>query len=152
MLFRSGSGVSILSSGTGFTVRDKRPLLLTFASGYTPATGTTADDVVLRLPESFADGSTSVNWIPRRAFIRTETFSTGSTLINLQYSAGIGTFTSTNLLGGAGLSVGGAGIAESYSSNFTAATLASGTKLRVNFSSINASHSDFLIYLQLEEL
>jgi hypothetical protein len=30
--------------------------------------------------------------------------------------------------------------------------LASGTKLRVNFSSINAAHSDLLIYLQLEEL
>ncbi len=150
--FIQGTGTSLLVSGTGVTIRNRRPLLLTFASGYTPATGTTADDVVLRLPESFTDGTTSVSWVPRRAFIRTETFSTGSTLINLQYSAGVGTFTSTNLIGGAGLSVGGAGIAESSTTNFTAATLTSGTKLRVNFSSINASHSDFLIYLQLEEL
>lgn len=150
--FIQGTGTSLLVSGTGVTIRNKRPLLLTFASGYTPATGTTADDVVLRLPESFTDGTTSVTWVPRKAFIRTETFSTGSTLINLQYSAGVGTFTSTNLIGGAGLSVGGAGIAESSTTNFTASTLTSGTKLRVNFSSINASHSDFLIYLQLEEL
>jgi len=150
--FIQGTGTSLLVSGTGVTIRNKRPLLLTFSSGYTPATGTTADAVVLRLPESFTDGLTSVTWVPRRAFIRTETFSTGSTLINLQYSAGIGTFTSTNLIGGAGLSVGGAGIAESSSTNFTASTLTSGTKLRVNFSSINASHSSFLIYLQLEEL
>jgi hypothetical protein len=57
-----------------------------------------------------------------------------------------------NLIGGAGLSVGGASIGESSTTNFTAATLASGTKLRVNFSSINAAHSDLLIYLQLEEL
>lgn len=150
--FIQGTGTSLLVSGTGVTIRNRRPLLLTFASGYTPATGTTADDVILRLPESFSDGTTSVTWVPRRAFMRTETFSTGSTLINIQYSAGVGTFVSTNLIGGAGLSVGGAGIAESSSTNFTAATLSSGTKLRVNFSSINASHSDFLIYLQLEEL
>lgn len=150
--FIQGTGTSLLVSGTGVTIRNRRPLLLTFASGYTPATGTTADDVILRLPESFSDGTTSVTWVPRRAFMRTETFSTGSTLINIQYSAGVGTFVSTNLIGGAGLSVGGAGIAESSSTNFTAATLTSGTKLRVNFSSINASHSDFLIYLQLEEL
>ena len=150
--FIQGTGTSLLVSGTGVTIRNKRPLLLTFASGYTPATGTTADDVVLRLPESFTDGTTSVTWVPRKAFIRTETFSTGSTLINLQYSAGVGTFTSTNLIGGAGLSVGGAGIAESSTTNFTASTLTSGTKLRVNFSSINAAHTDFLIYLQLEEL
>ena len=150
--FIQGTGTSLLVSGTGVTIRNKRPLLLTFASGYTPATGTTADDVVLRLPESFSDGTTSVTWVPKKAFIRTETFSTGSTLINLQYSAGVGTFTSTNLIGGAGLSVGGAGIAESSTTNFTASTLTSGTKLRVNFSTINASHSDFLIYLQLEEL
>lgn len=150
--FIQGTGTSLLVSGTGVTIRNRRPLLLTFSSGFTPATGTTADSVVLRLPESFTDGTTSVSWVPRRAFIRTETFSTGSTLINLQYSAGVGTFTSTNLIGGAGLSVGGAGIAESSTTNFTASTLASGTKLRVNFSSINASHSSFLIYLQLEEL
>lgn len=150
--FIQGTGTSLLVSGTGVTIRNKRPLLLTFSSGFTPATGTTADSVVLRLPESFTDGTTSVSWVPRKAFIRTETFSAGSTLINLQYSAGIGTFTSTNLIGGAGLSVGGAGIAESSSTNFTASTLTSGTKLRVNFSSINASHSSFLIYLQLEEL
>jgi len=150
--FIQGTGTSLLVSGTGLTIRAKRPLLLTFASGYTPATGTTADAVVLRLPESFTDGTSSVTWVPRKAFIRTETFSTGLTLINLQYSAGIGTFTSTNLIGGAGLSVGGAGIAESSSTNFSASTLTSGTKLRVNFSSINASHSSFLIYLQLEEL
>jgi len=150
--FIQGTGTSLLVSGTGVTIRNKRPLLLTFASGFTPATGTTADSVVLRLPESFTDGTTSVSWVPRKAFIRTETFSAGSTLINMQYSSGTGVFTSTNLIGGAGLSVGGAGIAESSTINFTAATLASGTKLRVNFSSINASHSNFLIYLQLEEL
>ena len=150
--FIQGTGTSLLVSGTGVTIRNRRPLLLTFASGYTPATGTTADDVVLRLPESFTDGTTSVSWVPRRAFIRTETFSAGSTLINLQYSTGTGVFTSVNLIGGAGLSVGGASIGESSTTNFTAATLASGTKLRVNFSSINAAHSDLLIYLQLEEL
>ena len=150
--FIQGTGTSLLVSGTGVTIRNRRPLLLTFASGYTPATGTTADDVVLRLPESFTDGTTSVSWVPRRAFIRTETFSAGSTLINLQYSTGTGVFTSVNLIGGAGLSVGGAGIAESSTTNFTATTLTSGTKLRVNFSSINAAHSDLLIYLQLEEL
>ena len=150
--FIQGTGTSLLVSGTGVTIRNRRPLLLTFASGYTPATGTTADDVVLRLPESFTDGTTSVSWVPRRAFIRTETFSAGSTLINLQYSTGTGVFTSVNLIGGAGLSVGGASIGESSTTNFTAATLASGTKLRVNFSSINAAHTDLLIYLQLEEL
>ena len=108
------AGWNLVKQGTGGRAgRVQVETLVAMGSMY--GDGTTADDVVLRLPESFADGTTSVTWVPRKAFIRTETFSTGSTLINLQYSAGIGTFTSTNLIGGAGLSVGGAGIAESCS-------------------------------------
>ena len=151
----AGVGLTTTVAGaitTSGTIRARRPLLLTFASGYTPATGTTGDDVVLRLPEAFEDGSTSVNWVPRRAFMRTETPVAGATRIHIEYSAGVGTFSPTNLTSGVGLTIGTAGIAETFATAFSTSTLASGTKLRVNFQTINASHTDLLIYLQLEEL
>lgn len=147
----SGSGVSIISSGTGVTVRNKTPLMITLAAGYTPAIGTTADDVILRLPESFEDGSSSVNWVPKRAFMRTETPFSGVTLLNIEYYSGVGTFSPTNLLSGAGISLGVSGIAETASTNFSVSSLSSGTKLRMNFSQINSQHTDFLIYVQFQE-
>ena len=151
----AGVGLTTLVTGaitTSGTIRARRPLLLTFASGYTPATGTTGDDVVLRLPEAFEDGNTSVNWVPRRAFMRTETPVAGATRIHIEYSAGVGTFAPTNLTSGVGLTIGTGGIAETFATSFSTSSLASGTKLRVNFQTINASHTDLLIYLQLEEL
>lgn len=147
----SGSGISVLTTGTGVTVRNKTPLIITLAAGYTPAIGTTADDVVLRLPESFEDGSSSVNWIPKRAFMRTETPFSGVTLLNIEYYSGVGTFSPTNLLSGAGISLGVSGIAETASTNFSASTLPSGTKLRMYFSQINSQHTDLLIYVQFQE-
>ena len=147
----SGSGISVLTTGTGVTVRNKTPLIITLAAGYTPAIGTTADDVVLRLPESFEDGSSSVNWIPKRAFMRTETPFSGVTLLNIEYYSGVGTFSPTNLLSGAGISLGVSGIAETASTNFSASTFPSGTKLRMNFSQINSQHTDLLIYVQFQE-
>ena len=147
----SGSGVSVITTGFGVTVRNKTPLIITLAAGYTPAIGTTADDVVLRLPESFEDGSSSVNWIPKRAFMRTETPFSGVTLLNIEYFSGVGTFSPTNLLSGAGISLGVSGIAETASTNFSASTFPSGTKLRMNFSQINSQHTDLLIYVQFQE-
>ena len=147
----SGSGISVLTTGTGVTVRNKTPLIITLAAGYTPAIGTTADDVVLRLPESFEDGSSSVNWIPKRAFMRTETPFSGVTLLNIEYYSGVGTFSPTNLLSGAGISLGVSGIAETASTNFSASTFPAGTKLRMNFSQINSQHTDLLIYVQFQE-
>lgn len=147
----SGSGVSVITTGFGVTVRNKTPLMITLAAGYTPSIGTTADDVILRLPESFEDGSSSVNWIPKRAFMRTETPFSGVTLLNIEYYSGVGTFSPTNLLSGAGISLGVSGIAETASTNFSASSFPSGTKLRMNFSQINSQHTDLLIYVQFQE-
>lgn len=144
------TGTTITTTGT---IRAKRPLLITFASGYTPATGTTADDVVFRIPKDANDGTTDITYFPREAFIRTEVTSAGSTRIQIEKYTGTAVFAASSIISGAGLSVGGAGIAESRSTSFAAAgaALTSGDKLRVNFQAINSGHSDFLITLLLEE-
>lgn len=144
------TGTTITTTGT---IRAKRPLLITFASGYTPATGTTADDVVFRIPKDANDGTTDITYFTREAFIRSETTSAGATRIQIEKYTGTGVFAATSIISGVGLSVGGAGIAESRSLSFAAAgtALTSGDKLRVNFQAINSAHSDLLITLLLEE-
>jgi hypothetical protein len=144
------TGTTITTTGT---IRAKRPLLITFASGYTPATGTTADDVVFRIPKDANDGTTDITYFTREAFIRSETTTAGSTRIQIEKYTGTGVFAATSIISGAGLSVGGAGIAESRSTSFAAAgtALTTGDKLRVNFQAISSAHTDLLITLLLEE-
>jgi hypothetical protein len=131
----------------------KRHQLITLAAGYTPATGTTADDAVYRLPFSPADGTTSLTYNIREAFIRTETPSAGISTVQIEYNTGTGVFDppTGTIVAGLGLSVGGAGIAESISRNFNISQLSSGAKLRLRFGSLDSTHSDFLITLLLEE-
>lgn len=157
------TGTSVLQSNTSGTLTwvpmtaggsaTKRHQLITLAAGYTPATGTTADDAVYRLPFSPADGTTSLTWNIREAFIRTETPSAGITTVQIEYNTGTGVFDppTGTIVSGVGLSVGGAGIAESISRNFSVASLNSGTKLRLRFGTIDSTHNDFLITLLLEE-
>ena len=156
-------GTSVLSSSSAGVLSwvgmaaggsaTKRHRLITLAAGYTPATGTTSDDAVYRLPFSPADGTTSLTYNIREAFIRTETPSAGISTVQIEYNTGTGVFDPPTgvIVAGIGLSVGGAGIAESVSRNFNISQLSSGTKLRLRFGTLDSTHSDFLITLLLEE-
>ena len=160
--YPSGTASSFLSSDTSGNLvwlapsggtATKRFHLLTLAAGYTPATGTTADDAVYRIPYSPADGSTQLTWNVREAFLRTETTAAGISTVQIEYNTGTGVFDPPTgvVLTGIGLSVGGAGVAETFHRTFNQSTLTSGTKVRLRFGTINSSHSDLLITLLLEE-
>lgn len=137
------------SSTSWYMLAPHRPLYLTFCAGYTPAT-TGADSVVLRIPDSSADGTTSLNYTVRELFARVETPSAGTSTIQVEYYTGTGAFSATNLLSAA-LNVTGASTYEFSSTSLSTTTLTSGTKLRLNFTALNTTHANFFVQLLLEE-
>jgi hypothetical protein len=161
----AGSGVSFSTGSTittSGTVRIKRYYRLLFMSGYTP-TASGVDAVTLKVPDNIDTGASDEIYNCKEVFLRVETANAGTSTINIQkygYGAGIGTtlfsITSTgstsNILA-APLSISGASIYETGSSTFAAGhgTCASGDKLRVNFTALNASHTNFTISLLIEE-
>jgi hypothetical protein len=157
----AGNGISFSTGSTittTGTVRRRTSYSLTFMSGYTP-TAAGVDTVVLRVPESAADGGALI-YNCREVVLRVETPSAGTSTINVQKYAGGGvtafsttsTGSTTNILSAA-LSITGATTYEAVSSTFAAGhgTVAGGDKLRINFTALNATHVAFNISLLLEE-
>lgn len=149
----AGTGISF-STGTTITttgtIRAKRPLVLGFSSGYTPVAAG-ADNVVLRLPDSASDGTSSITYKPQEFHIRVETPSSGTSTIQLEKYTGTGAFSGTAVTS---ISIAGAAIYETQTQTFNAAgsLLTSGDKLRINFTALNATHANFTVYLELEEV
>ena len=146
----AGSGVDITNGAGSISIRQKRPLYLTFCSGFTPvASG--ADSVVLRIPDSPADGSTSVSYNVRELFVRVETPSSGTTSIQVEYYTGTSAFSATGNMMASALSITGASTYEASTTTFSQTTLASGNKVRLNFTALDGTHTNFFIQLLLEE-
>ena len=152
------TGTTITTTGT---IRRRTSYNLVFMSGYTPNVSG-VDTVVLRVPDSAADAA-SVVYNCREVIMRVETAVAGTSTINIQkYGIATGTGTSlysttstgstTNILSAA-LSITGATTYEAASTTFAAGhgTCATGDKLRVNFTALNASHTNFTISLLIEE-
>ena len=145
-----GSGIDIVNGTGSITIRQKRPLYLTFCAGFTPAVSG-VDSVVLRIPDSPADGSTSITYNVRELFIRVETASAGTTSVHVQYYTGTGAFSSTGNLMTTALSITGASTYEANTTTFSQTTLSSGNKVRLNFTALDGTHTNFFIQLLLEE-
>ncbi len=161
----AGSGISFSTGGTittSGTVRIKRYYRLLFMSGYTP-TAAGVDTVTLKVPDNIDTGASDEIYNCKEVFMRVETANAGTSTINIQkygFGAGIGTSlfsttstgSTTNILA-APLSIVGANSYEVGSSTFAAGhgTVGSGDKLRVNFTALNASHTNFTISLLIEE-
>ncbi len=161
----AGSGISFSTGGTittSGTVRIKRYYRLLFMSGYTP-TAAGVDSVTLKVPDNIDTGASDEIYNCKEVFMRVETATAGTSTINIQkygYAAGIGTTlfsttstgSTTNIMSAA-LSITGATIYETGTSTFAAGhgTVGSGDKLRVNFTALNASHTNFTISLLIEE-
>ena len=126
-----------------------KSVYLTFCTGYTPAT-TGADSVILRLPDNSDTALSASYYIPRELNVRVETPSAGTSAIQVEYYTGTSAFSATNLLSSA-LSVTGASTYEFSSTGFSTTSLSSGTKLRINFTSLNTTHANFFVQLLLEE-
>ena len=146
----AGSGVDIANGAGSITIRQKRPLYLTFCAGFTPvASG--VDSVVLRIPDSPADGSTSVTYNVRELFVRVETASAGTTSVHVQYYTGTSAFSSSGNLMTTALSITGGSTYEASTTTFSQTTLSSGNKVRLNFTALDSTHTNFFIQLLLEE-
>ena len=146
----AGSGIDIANGAGSISIRQKRPLYLTFCSGFTPvASG--VDSVVLRIPDSPADGSTSLSYNVRELFIRVETPSAGTSSVQVEYYTGTGVFSATGNMMSAALSISGASTYEAATTSFSQTTLASGNKVRLNFTALNSTHANFFVQLLLEE-
>jgi len=148
----AGSGITF-STGTTITttgtIRAKRPLVISFCTGYTP-TASGADTNIIRIPDSPTDGTTALTYIPREFHIRVETPSAGTSTIQLEKYTGTSAFSGTAVTV---LSITGGAVYEVQSSVFAAAGLAltSGDKMRINFTALNATHANFSVTLELEE-
>jgi len=140
------TGVLITTSGT---IRAKRPLVISFCTGYTP-TASGADTNIIRIPDSPTDGTTALTYIPREFHIRVETPSAGTSTIQLEKYTGTSAFSGTAVTV---LSITGGAVYEVQSSVFANAGLAltSGDKMRINFTALNATHANFSVTLELEE-
>ena len=155
-----GLGVSTFASNNAVSITHIEPFMVTFCSGYTP-TATGADSVVFRFPENVVDGSSSISYNIRRVQMRVETLSSGTSTIRLEkygWNAGVGTgaFSTTSTGSTANvmlvpLNIGGVGMGETFvtsaSIGFSAngTSFSSGDKLRVNFTTLNATHANFTI-------
>lgn len=158
-----GSGtVTSIAVGTGLTtavlgpitttghIRALRPLVVSFCAGFTPVTSG-ADSVVIRIPDSPEDGIQPLTYRPEEFHVRVETPSAGTSTIQIDKSSGVGAFSAIAVTS---INIAGAGIYETSTINFsTAGTfLTSGDKLRLNFTTLNATHASFSIYLELQEV
>jgi hypothetical protein len=156
-----GSGtVTTLTAGTGIsfstgstitttgTIRAKRPIYMTFCAGYTPIT-TGADSVVLRVPHSPSDGTTSITYRPQEIHIRVETPSAGTSTLILEKYTGTSAFSGTAITT---ISVSGASLYEIDHSFAAGVFFTSTDKLRLNFSALNSTHQGFSIYVEMEEV
>ena len=148
----AGSGITF-STGTTITttgtIRAKRPLVISFCTGYTP-TASGADTNIIRIPDSPTDGTTALTYIPREFHIRVETPSAGTSTIQLEKYTGTSAFSGTAVTV---LSITGGAVYEVQSSVFAAAGLAltSGDKMKINFTALNATHANFSVTFELEE-
>lgn len=158
-----GSGtVTSITTGTGLTtavlgpitttghIRALRPLIISFCAGFTPVTSG-ADSVVIRIPDSPEDGVTPLTYRSEEFHVRVETPSAGTSTIQIDKSSGVGAFSAIAVTS---INIAGAGIYETSTINFSTAgtLLTSGDKLRLNFTTLNATHASFSIYLELQEV
>jgi hypothetical protein len=107
---------------------------------------------VLRIPDSPADGSTSVTYNVRELFVRVETPSAGTSSIHVEYYTGTSAFSATGNMMASALSITGASTYEASISSFSQTTLSSGNKVRLNFTALNSTHANFFVQLLLEEV
>ena len=146
----AGSGVAVTNGAGSIAIRQKRPLYLTFCAGFTPS-ASGVDSAVLRIPDSPADGTTGLTYNVRELFIRVETASAGTSSVQVEYYTGTGAFSATGNMMASALSITGASTYESSTTTFSQATLSSGNKVRLNFTVLDGTHTNFFIQLLLEE-
>lgn len=153
-----GVGISVVNGNGSITVNNNRPVVLTLASGFTPV-GIGTDYNILRVPEGKNLAYTNYNI--RKVVLGVGTTSSGTSTIKLEKSIGSHTAYSGFNLSSAGSSVnvmstdlsilGGIGETSwiTFASGF--GTAATGDRIRVNYTAVDATHANFIIQCLLEE-
>ena len=90
----------------------------------------------------------SATWNVRECEIRASVPSAGSTTFQIETSSGVGAFSAVNVLTSA-LTLTGSGTYEASTTSFAKTTLATGDKVRVNYSAVDATHDGIVISLSL---
>jgi hypothetical protein len=154
----AGVGISIPSTTGSVTVSIGRPVVLNMASGFTPV-GIGTDYNILRVPEGKNNTNTSYNL--KKVVLGVGTTSSGTSTIRVEKSAGPHTGTSGFSLASAGSSWNVmsadlsllSGIAETSWTTFSAGygTVATGDRVRLNFTAVDSTHANFFVQMLLEE-
>jgi hypothetical protein len=114
-------------------------VVMCFGAGFTPASSG-PDDVVLVVPRV---RDVSKTFLIKRLTVRVETDSAGTTDVRLESSSGSGAFSALNMMTGGDLTLGGIGTFEVDHTTFSTPTIDSGEKLRLNFTTLDATHANF---------
>lgn len=120
---------------------------ITFMVGFTPS-GTGADKV-FKVPR--VNGA-SVTFNVRRLFWRVETPSAGSSSIRVEKYTGTGAFSATNMMTGGDLTLTGGSTYQATHTTFSTTQLTSDDKVRINVVTLDGTHADWLVELELEEV
>jgi len=154
----AGIGISVTNGNGSITINNNRPVVLTLASGFTPV-GIGTDYNILRIPEG--KNNTNANYNIRKVVMGVGTTSSGTSTIRIEKSSGPHTglvgfsnssTASTNNFLSADLSL-IAAIGETSWITFASGygTVATGDRIRVNYTAVDSAHANFIIQCLLEE-
>lgn len=153
-----GIGISIVNGNGSITINNFRPVVLNLASGFTPV-GIGTDYNILRVPEG--KNNTNASYNIRKIVMGVGTTSSGTSTIRLEKSSGPHTNTigfslsstaSTFNVMSVDLSL-LSGLGETSWTTFSAGygTVATGDRVRVNYTAADSTHANFIIQMLLEE-
>ncbi len=154
----AGVGITITNGNGSITINNSRPVILNLASGFTPV-GIGTDYNILRVPEG--KNNTNVSYNIRKVVMGVGTTSSGTSTIRLEKSSG----PHTNYLGfslSSSASTWNAmsidlslltGFGETSWTTFNAGygTVATGDRVRLNFTAVDSTHANFIVQVLLEE-
>jgi len=154
----AGVGLSVSSSTGSLTVKNVRPVILNLASGFTPV-GIGTDYNILRVPEG--KNISSTNYYITKVVLGVGITSSGTSTIRLEKSSGPHTSTlgfslsstaSTFNVMSTDLSL-LSGLGETSWTSFGSGygTVATGDRVRLNFTAVDTAHSNFIVQMLLEE-
>jgi hypothetical protein len=154
----AGAGISIPSTTGSVTVSIGRPVVLNLASGFTPV-GIGTDYNILRVPEG--KNNTNTNYTIRKVVMGVGTTSSGTSTIRLEKSSGPHTGTtgfslsstasSTNLMSADLSLLSGLGETSWITFGSGYGTVATGDRMRLNYTAVDSAHANFIVQVLLEE-
>jgi hypothetical protein len=154
----AGIGISIVNGNGSITINNFRLVILNMASGFTPV-GIGTDYNILRVPEG--ENNTNTNYTIRKVVMGVGATSSGTSTIRVEKSSGPHTGTlgfslssaaSTFNMMSTDLSL-LSGLGETSWITFASGfgTAATGDRIRVNYTAVDATHANFIIQMLLEE-